>query len=202
MQLSAVISLFKKASPPIQLSSPSTRVTPLPPVVEVDEDPEVSNNPSVQPATPTSPAQGSIVPESIARVLSSQSAATTQTIRSTHTYRSVRSNTSNATRRTAAAMNEDKDPSSPRLDLNTARVSLMMELATYTMMATATTGTMFTAYTAFGSLGAGFTPAVQSLALGIYAGRGGEETGKLFGGLSVVHALGYAPLTIHYDYVY
>ena len=93
--------------------------------------------------------------------------------------------------RTAMAMNENKDPSSPRLDLNTARVSLAMELTAYTLMATAKTGTMFTAYTILGSLAAGFTPAIQSLALGIYAGRGGEETGKLFGGLSVVQALGY-----------
>jgi hypothetical protein len=171
-------------------------------VAEVDEDPEDPYKPSVQPAKPTSPTQGSIIPESIASVLSSHSAATTQTIRSTRAHGSVRSNTSNATRRTAATINENKDPSSPRLDLNTARVSLVMELATYMMMATATTGTMFTVYTAFGSLGAGFTPAVQSLALEIYAGRGGEETGKLFGGLSVVHALGYALLTIRYDYVY
>jgi hypothetical protein len=59
------------------------------------------------------------------------------------------------------------------------------------MMATAKTGAMFTVYTALGSLGAAFTPAVQSLALGIYTRRGGEGTGKLFGALSVVQALGY-----------
>ena len=88
--------------------------------------------------------------------------------------------------RTAMAMNENKDTSSPRLGLNTARVSLAVELTAHTLMATAKTGTMFTAYTILGSLAAGFTPAIQSLALGIYAGRGGEETGKLFGGLSVV----------------
>jgi len=91
-------------------------------------------------------------------------------------------------------MNENKDPSSPRLDLNTARVSLVMELTAYAMMATAKTGALFTAYTALGSLAAGFSPAVQSLALGIYAGRGGEETGKLFGALSVLQALGYVTL--------
>ena len=80
--------------------------------------------------------------------------------------------------------------SSPRLDLNIARVSLVMELASYTMMATAKTGIMFTVYTVMGSLAAGYAPAVQSLALGIYTSRGGEETGKLFGGLSMVQALG------------
>jgi len=98
-------------------------------------------------------------------------------------------------------MNEKKDPSSPRLDLNTARVSLVMELISYTMMATAKTGTMFTVYTVLGSLAAGFAPAVQSLAMGIYAGRGGEETGKLFGGLSVVQALGYSQFVIRSRYV-
>lgn len=90
-----------------------------------------------------------------------------------------------------------KKDTSPRLDLNTARVSLVMELASYTLMATAKTGTMFTAYTVLGSLAAGYTPAVQSLALGIYGSRGGEETGKLFGGLSVVQALGYSSICLH-----
>jgi len=65
-----------------------------------------------------------------------------------------------------------------------------MELTAYALMATAKTGTMFTVYTVLDSLAAGYMPAVQSLALGIYASRGGEETGKLFGGLSVVQALG------------
>ena len=85
---------------------------------------------------------------------------------------------------------ENEGTSSPCLDLNTARVSLVMEFISYTLMAKAKTGTMFTVYTALGCLGAGFLPAIQSLALWIYAGRGGEETGKLFGGLSVVQALG------------
>ena len=69
--------------------------------------------------------------------------------------------------RTAMAMNENKDPSSPHLDLNTARVFLAMELTAYTLMATAKTGTILMGCT------------------------GGEETGKLFWGLSMVQALGY-----------
>ena len=99
------------------------------------------------------------------------------------------------------AMSENKDPSSPRLDLNTARVSLILELTAYVLMATANTGTLFTVYTAMGSLAAGFTPATQSLALGIYAGRGGEGTGKLFGALSVVQALGYVLSLVRSRYV-
>ena len=147
-----------------------------------------------------SPTQGPAAPESITRVLSSQSTATAQTNRSARTNHSARSNASDASGRTPLAANENKDPSSPRLDLNTARVSLVMELTAYTMMATAKTGTLFTAYTVLGSLAAGFTPSVQSLALGIYAGRGGEETGKLFGALSVVQALGYTLLVIRSRY--
>lgn len=100
------------------------------------------------------------------------------------------------------AISENKDPSSALLDLNSARISLVVELIAYMMMATAKTGTLFTVYTVLGSLGAGFTPAVQSLAMGIYAGRGGEETGKLFGSLSVVQVLGYALFIVRSRYVY
>lgn len=163
--LSAVIYLFKrKTSPPIHLSSPSDGSTPLPRAAEVDEDPEAA--------------------------LSSQSAVTTQTNRSVHAHPSIRSNAGTAGR-TATAVNEKKDPGSPRLDLNTARMSLVLEFTSYMLMASAATGTMFTVYTIIGGLSAGFTPSVQSLALGIYAVRGGEETGKLFGGLSMVQALWY-----------
>ena len=49
---------------------------------------------------------------------------------------------------------------------------------------------MFMVYTIMGGLSAGYSPVIQSLALGVYTERGGEETGKLFGGLNVVHALG------------
>jgi hypothetical protein len=185
--LLAIMSLFKKKmSSPIHLSSPSDHTTPLPPVTEVDEDPEASYNPPAQPPASIH-ARGPTVSEPITRTLSSQSTAATGTNRSTHAHPSK----PGPAGRTAMAMNENKDSSSPRLDLNTARVSLVLELTAYVLMATANTGTMFTVYTVLGSLAAGFTPAVQSLALGIYAGRGGEETGKLFGGLSVVQALGY-----------
>ena len=100
------------------------------------------------------------------------------------------------------AMVKNEDPSSPRLDLNTARVSLVVEFTSYTMMAFARTGTMFTVYTALGSLAVGFTPAAQSLALGIYAGRGGEETGKLFGALRVVQVLGYNSIVLDSRYLF
>ena len=68
-------------------------------------------------------------------------------------------------------------------------------------MATAKTGLLFTVYTMLDSLSAGYMPAVQSLALGIYASRGGQETGKLFGGLSVVQALGYGSVRLRCEYI-
>lgn len=43
------------------------------------------------------------------------------------------------------------------------------------------------------SLGSGFAPAAQSLALGLMP-RGGEDAGKLFGGLAAVQALRYVAL--------
>jgi hypothetical protein len=126
--------------------------------------------------------------------------ATAQTSRIVHTHPSTGPRVG-ATGRTITATAENKVPSSPRLDLSIAQVSLVVELMAYSLMGTAKTGTMFTVYTALGSLAAGFTPAVQSLALGIYAGRGGEETGKLFGGLSVVQILGYDLFVSHCRYV-
>ena len=50
---------------------------------------------------------------------------------------------------------------------------------------------MFTAFGMLGSLGAGFSPATQSVMLALYARRGGTEIGRLFGALSVVQALRY-----------
>lgn len=165
---------------------------PLPPVME---DPEVPQNPLAQSTTSTPPTKKSAVPGPLSRVTSSHSTASTQASGASRTRPSARQDADTAGR-TTTAMAGKKD-TSPRLDLNTARVSLVMELASYTLMATAKTGTMFTAYTVLGSLAAGYTPAVQSLALGIYGSRGGEETGKLFGGLSVVQALGYSSICLH-----
>ena len=139
---------------------------------------EVQHNPLVQQATSALPAQGSAVPEtSSARGTSPHSTTTTRT--------------------TA----ESKSTSSPRLDLNTVRVSLVIALAGYSMMATAKTGTLFTVYSMLDSLSAGYMPSVQSLALAIYASRGGEGTGTLFGGLSLVQAFGYSSIQLRCEYV-
>lgn len=93
------------------------------------------------------------------------------------------------TGRTTELAAEKKDVASPRLDLNTARASFVVELIAYSLMGTAKTGAVFTVYTILASLGTGYSPTLQSLALALYVRNGGEETGKLFGALSVVYAL-------------
>ena len=70
-----------------------------------------------------------------------------------------------------------------------ARVSLGVEVVVYTLMICSTSGLMFAAVTALGALGMGFNPSVQSLALTLYHRRGGKDSGKLFGAMSVVQAM-------------
>ncbi|KZT09660.1 MFS general substrate transporter [Laetiporus sulphureus 93-53] len=77
----------------------------------------------------------------------------------------------------------------PAFDLALARVSLLIEMVAYTLMASAHTGTLFTAYSALGASGAGFGPAINSVAATLYSRRGGRELGKLFGALSVVQVI-------------
>jgi hypothetical protein len=68
-------------------------------------------------------------------------------------------------------------------------VSLFVDVASATLLVSAPTAIMFTVATTVGSMGAGFSPAIQSVALGLYRRKGGTESGKLFGALSVVQAL-------------
>ncbi|KIJ69040.1 hypothetical protein HYDPIDRAFT_23902 [Hydnomerulius pinastri MD-312] len=82
---------------------------------------------------------------------------------------------------------------SPTFDLALTRVSLVIDIVSFFVMAVATTGSLFTFGTMIGSFGAGFSPAAQALALEIYVKRGGQgrgEAGRLFGALSVVQSLG------------
>jgi len=85
---------------------------------------------------------------------------------------------------------DDKHHHTPTFDLNIARMSIVVETTTYILMALTSSGTVFTVWTAMGSVGAGVSPAVQSLALLLYTNSGGTESGSLFGALSVVNALG------------
>jgi MFS family permease len=75
-------------------------------------------------------------------------------------------------------------------DLNLARASLLIDIASYVLMPLAPTGALFGAAAALHSFGTGFTPAVRSIALELFVRRGGTESGKLFGALSVLQALG------------
>ncbi|KAF5389821.1 hypothetical protein D9757_003673 [Collybiopsis confluens] len=81
------------------------------------------------------------------------------------------------------------EPHSGTFDLGLAGVSLVVEAIAYILMGVASNALSFTTSAMLGSMGAGFSPALQSVALEIYNQRGGVESGKLFGALSVVQAL-------------
>ncbi len=58
-------------------------------------------------------------------------------------------------------------------------------------LAIAQSAWQFTIFGVLGSLGMGFNPAMQSVILALYVRRGGTESGRLFGALSVIQALWY-----------
>ncbi len=82
---------------------------------------------------------------------------------------------------------------SPAFDLMLARASLAVDSVTYLLLAIAPNGLLFAASSCLGALGMGFGPAVQSVALTLYNRRGGRDSGKLFGAMSVVQALRCVP---------
>ena len=90
---------------------------------------------------------------------------------------------------TAAPTTTKKEVHSPAFDLNLARVSLFLDLLSFLGMGLATRSPLFTLFGVLGACGAGFAPAVQSVALTLYSRRGGTEIGRLFGALSVLQAL-------------
>lgn len=84
---------------------------------------------------------------------------------------------------------QEPEVHSAAFDLGLARVSVVIDVISYTLMAVISTPVAFTVFSMTGALGMGFSPAVYSVALDLYAKRGGMETGRLFGALSVVQAL-------------
>ncbi|KAJ7632793.1 major facilitator superfamily domain-containing protein [Roridomyces roridus] len=76
-------------------------------------------------------------------------------------------------------------------DISLARVSLLIDVIGYAGLPFAPTGFIFTLFTMVCSFGTAFSPAVQSTALELYTRKigGRNESGKLFGALSVVQAL-------------
>jgi hypothetical protein len=80
---------------------------------------------------------------------------------------------------------------SPSFDLGLAKWSLLADSITFFFLAIAQNAWQFTVFGALGCLGMGFNPAMQSVTLALYARRGGTESGRLFGALSVIQALWY-----------
>ena len=80
---------------------------------------------------------------------------------------------------------------SPLFDLNLARASLLVSMVSYTSRGISQSPTVFALSGPFNSFGAGFNPAAQSVALALYAKRGGIETGRLFGAMSLIQAIRY-----------
>ena len=78
---------------------------------------------------------------------------------------------------------------SPLFDLNLARASLLVHIVAYFLMGLAQSPTLFAISGTLNSLGTGFSPAAQSVALALYAKRGGVETGRLFGALSLIQVI-------------
>ncbi|CDO72941.1 hypothetical protein BN946_scf185002.g126 [Trametes cinnabarina] len=75
------------------------------------------------------------------------------------------------------------------LDLLLARAAVVTDMLFYALTPTAASGALFAAYSMCISLGASFGPVMQSLALDLYGQRGGADTGRLLGALTVVSAL-------------
>ncbi|KAF8077579.1 major facilitator superfamily domain-containing protein [Lyophyllum atratum] len=82
-----------------------------------------------------------------------------------------------------------KDVHSSSFDLGLAQASLLIDAISYTFLALMPTPLFFTVFSMLGAMGAGLNPAIQSVALAMYRRRGGTESGRLFGALSVVQAL-------------
>ena len=86
-------------------------------------------------------------------------------------------------------------PSVPKyssvFDLALARVSIFIELIGYIGMAFAMSSVSWSTASVLRAFGGGFGPGTQSVALALYESgpNQGIETGKLFGGLSVIRAL-------------
>ena len=78
---------------------------------------------------------------------------------------------------------------SPLFDLNLARASLVVHIVAYISMGLAKSPLLFALSGTFNSLGAGFSPAAQSVALALYAKRGGVEIGRLFGAISLIQVI-------------
>jgi len=79
--------------------------------------------------------------------------------------------------------------SSPSFDLGLARLSIIIEFVGYLIICFIPTSTTFVIVATLNAAASGLWPALRSVALELYSKRGGTESGRLFGGLSVIYAL-------------
>ena len=88
----------------------------------------------------------------------------------------------------------------PSFDLAIAQASLALEVVCYALIPVLFSygAVPFVILTILAACGAGFGPAIQALAVDLYAARGGTETGRLFGVLSVVQTIRCALCLPHF----
>jgi hypothetical protein len=91
-------------------------------------------------------------------------------------------------------------PHTPTVDLGIARMSLVVQTICFVIIALSKDAGMFIAAGALGALATGYAPTTHSLSLELYTRRGGfpSEAGRLFGALSVIQTVGYAPTKFIY----
>lgn len=77
---------------------------------------------------------------------------------------------------------------SARFNLTLARVSLLVDLAAYTLVSLSATGPQFLTSSMMSSFGTGFSPSTQALALHLIP-SGDKDAGKLFGAFGMLGAL-------------
>ncbi|KAF9258534.1 MFS general substrate transporter [Marasmius fiardii PR-910] len=82
-----------------------------------------------------------------------------------------------------------KEAQTSRLDLRLARISLGLMIISYVGLCLDVTSFSFIIYTMIEALGAGYGPAIQSVALSLYGRKSDGETGRFFSALSILQAL-------------
>lgn len=85
-------------------------------------------------------------------------------------------------------------PHTPTVDLSVARISLVVQMICFVIIAFSKDASMFVAAGALGALATGYSPTTHSLSLELYTRRGGlsSEAGRLFGAMSVIQTVGCA----------
>jgi hypothetical protein len=105
---------------------------------------------------------------------------------------SVNANTNANAAPTPLHTHREHNNTTARFDLNIARGSLLIDLTAYAIMPLTTSGTVFLGASMLSSFGGGLSPALQAVALELFArqpGRSVSQAGTLFGALSVLNAV-------------